>query len=372
MKLALKVKLLTNEKETEQLKQVMLSFNRAANYVAKVAFEKKSFGQVNLHKLVYYEIKQMFNLSSQLAIRVIGKVTDTYKNKKQRNKSAVFTELGSIDYDTRNLTIKPNNIISLMILGQRLKLPYRCKKPLSEYDLCCQSEISWDKVKNKFYVTFFYDEVDKAPIQVKDYLGVDLGIVNLATTSDGEVFSGENVEKYRTKITSLKARLQSKGTKSAKRHLKKLSKKESRYKKDVNHCISKKLVAKAKALGVGLKLEDLHFSKKPVMKFNKGLRDNNAKLGKWAFGQLRNFTSYKAKIVGIPVLMVNPAYTSQKCSKCGHISENNRETQAEFVCEKCGFVTNADLNAAINISRASINKPIVTEDELQIQPLTIE
>jgi IS605 OrfB family transposase len=366
MKLALKVKLLTNEKESDQLRQVMLSFNRAANYVSKVAFDSKTFGQVNLHKLVYYEIKQQFNLSSQIAIRVIGKVTDVYKNKKQRVSQVEFREMGSIDYDTRNLTIKGNNVLSIMILGKRAKIQYRCKKPLSDFDLCCQSEVSFDKVKNKYFVTFFYDKVEKANIVTNEFIGVDLGIVNIATCSDGETFSGEKVENYRKKITSLKARLQEKGTKSAKRHLKKISKKEGLFKKDVNHCISKKLVSKAKALGVGLKLEELHFkTKKPVMKFTKKLRDNNAKLGKWAFGQLRTFISYKAKLGGIPVIMVNSAYTSQKCSKCGHTCKENRLTQSEFVCKDCGFSINADLNASINISRASINKPVVTDAELQ-------
>jgi IS605 OrfB family transposase len=339
----------------------MLSFNRAANYVSKVAFESKCFGQVNLHKLVYYEIKQQFNLSSQIAIRVIGKVTDTYKNKSQRIKQVEFREMGTIDYDTRNLTIKPDNILSIMILGKRLKLQYRCRKPLEMYDLCCQTELSFDKVKNKYFVTFFYDEVDKASIVTEKFIGVDLGITNLATTSDGEVFTGEKVENYRKRLTKLKSKLQAKGTKSAKRHLVKISKKENLFKKDVNHCISKKLVFKAKALGVGLKLEDLKFkTKKPVMKFSKELRDQNAIRAKWAFVQLRNFISYKAKLVGIPVVLVNPAYTSQKCSRCGFTCKGNRLTQSDFVCLECGFKANADYNASVNISMGSINKPIVT------------
>ena len=98
MKLATKVKLVVNLKEKEQLTQTMIAFNRAANYISRVAFENKTFGQVNLHKLVYYEIKQKYNLSSQLAIRAIGKVVDVYKNKKQRVGIVSFKEMGSIDY----------------------------------------------------------------------------------------------------------------------------------------------------------------------------------------------------------------------------------------------------------------------------------
>jgi IS605 OrfB family transposase len=171
----------------------------------------------------------------------------------------------------------------------------------------------------------------------------------------------------------LKSKLQAKGTPSAKIHLKKISKKESSFKKDVNHCISKKLVTKAKALGLGLKLEDLKFkTKKPVMKFNKELRDKNAIRAKWAFGQLRDFITYKAKLVGIPVLLVNPAYTSQKCSKCGHTCKENRLTQSEFVCIQCGYSANADYNASVNISRAEINQPIVDASNCDLQTQSLE
>jgi IS605 OrfB family transposase len=368
MKLAVKVKLLTNNNEREQLLQVMTAVNRAASWISKIAFDNKTFGQVNLHKLVYYEIKQRFNLSSQLAIRAIGKVVDTYKNKKQRSKVLEFNELGSIDYDTRNLSIKSDEILSITTLGKRIKVPYRCRKNLDTYELCCQSELSYDKTKNKFYVTFFSIQNEQANYCTEKYLGVDLGIVNLATCSDGEVISGEKVENYRKKITGLKSRLQSKGTKSAKRHLKKISKKETRYKKDVNHCISKKLVQKAKTLGVGLKLEDLNFKKQVQQKgWTKKWKDSNARRGKWAFGQLRHMIDYKAKLAGVPVLYVDPAYTSQKCSQCGHTCEDNRLTQENFVCKSCGYSANADYNAAINISRADINQPIVDTRKSDLQ-----
>jgi len=360
MKLATKVKLLANESEKEQLTQVMIATNRASNWIAEVAFNNKNFGQVKLHKLVYYEVKQRFNLSSQLAVRAIGRVVDVYKNKKQRSKIVKFDDLSTIDYDTRNLSIKKDNELSITTLCKRIKLPYRTRKPLETYELCTQSELSYDKVKSRFYVTFFRVENEQANDEVKDFIGVDLGIVNLATTSDGEVVSGEKVENYRKKITSHKSRLQSKGSRSAKRRLKKISKKEARFKKDTNHCISKRLVQKAKALKVGLKLEDLNFKKQvPQKGWTKEWKDNNAKRGKWAFNQLRQMIDYKAKLSGVPVLYINPAYTSQKCSKCGHTHEDNRKTQSEFVCLECGYESNADLNAAINISRAEINQPIV-------------
>lgn len=367
MNITLKCKLMPSKEQHQQLVDVMTTFNNACNWVSEFAFNSKIFNKIKIQQQIYYELKQRFNLSSQMAIRVIGKVSDSYKNWKKRDKVHKFKDMRAIDYDARNFSVKKNEF-SITILGGRAKIPYCSKDKLDSLNICSQCELYFDRVKNRFFINLVVQQNEQVTIQPDNFIGVDLGIVNLATCSDGEVISGEKVEKYRQKITGLKARLQAKGTKSAKRHLKKISKKENLFKKDTNHCISKKLVTKAKALGVGLKLEDLNFkSKKPVMKFNKKLRDNNGKLGKWAFGQLRNFITYKAKIAGIPVLLVNPAYTSQKCNKCGHTCETNRLTQENFICVNCGYEANADLNASVNISRADVNQPVVDTRKSDLQ-----
>ncbi len=82
--------------------------------------------------------------------------------------------------------------------------------------------------------------------------------------------------------------------------------------------------------------------------------------GKWAFGQLRAFVEYKAKVAGVPVLRVDPRDTSRRCSECGHVERLNRVSQSGFRCRSCGYVENADFNAAKNIQwRAVVNQPIV-------------
>ena len=344
----------------QQLLDVMETFNNACNWVAEKAIQSNTFNKMLLQKLVYYELKQKYNLSSQMAILVVRKVSSSYAHKNQRDKIVKYHQHGAIDYDTRNFTLKSNNIVSIMVLGGRIKIPYQSYKDLRNLTLCGQCKLSYDKVKRQFYVNLVYDEPESKPIETSNFLGIDMGEINLAVTSDGEVFSGERINDYRKKITKFKSKLQSRKTKSAKRHLVRISRRENRFKRDTNHCISKKIVLKAKALGMGIKLEDLHFhDKKTVKKFNKELRDNNARLSKWAFGQLREFITYKAKIHGIPVLMVNPAYTSQACSQCNHSEEDNRLTQELFRCKKCGYSVNADYNASVNISRAAVIRPIV-------------
>ena len=117
------------------------------------------------------------------------------------------------------------------------------------------------------------------------------------------------------------------------------------------------LVGIAQGAKSAIALEDLtHIrSQVTVRKAQRG------RLGKWAFGQLRQFIDYKAQLNGVPTFVVDPKYTSKQCSCCGHIDKKNRKTQSEFVCVACGHTENADINAAKNIaSRAVVNQPIVS------------
>jgi IS605 OrfB family transposase len=184
-----------------------------------------------------------------------------------------------------------------------------------------------------------------------EWLGVDLGIVNLATDSTGEAHTGRGVRAVRRRNAQLRRRLQAKGTKSAKRLLKARRRKESRFARDVNHVISKHLVGKVKDTQAGIALEDLE-----------GIRDRvtvtkaqRADLHSWSFHQLREFISYKAAIAGVPVRLVDARYTSRTCHQCGHCEKRNRPTRDDFRCVRWGFAGPADHNAAINIGRRAVS-----------------
>ena len=80
----------------------------------------------------------------------------------------------------------------------------------------------------------------------------------------------------------------------------------------------------------------------------------------WAFAQLRGFIEYKAHLAGVPVALVDPKHTSQGCHRCGHVAKGNRRSRAVFSCQHCGYTTNADINAALNIRyRALVSAPEV-------------
>ena len=184
-----------------------------------------------------------------------------------------------------------------------------------------------------------------------------LGIVNLATDSDGTAHSGKAVRAVRYRNRQLRARLQSKGTKSAKRLLRKRRRRESRFARDVNHVISKAIVREAKDTGRGIKLEDLSGIRGRVTVHTAQRADAHS----WAFSQLRQFIAYKAALAGVRVVLVDPRNTSRECPECGLIDKRNRPTRDVFCCARCGLAGPADHIAACNIAgRAAVMQPHAT------------
>ena len=174
-------------------------------------------------------------------------------------------------------------------------------------------------------------------------------------------YAGAHLNRVRHRNRRLRHKLQHKGTKSAKRLLKKRSRKESRFAKDVNHCVSKQLVAAAQRTGRGIALEDLT----GIRGRARSRKPQRATLHSWSFAQLGAFVSHKAQSAGVPVVFVDPAYTSQTCSACGRVDKKARTNQATYHCTnaQCGVSLHADENAAVNIASrgvrrwAAVNRP---------------
>ena len=176
--------------------------------------------------------------------------------------------------------------------------------------------------------------------------------------SDKVQVPGTDCEQVRQWYQGRRQILQSVGTKSAKRRLRKISTEESRFKKQVNHVISKHVVELAKGTSRGIALEDLTEIRERTT-VRHGQRDRHSK---WAFAQLRTFIQYKARIAEVPVVLVDPAYTSQQCSVCGYTDKKNRKIRNSFSCLSCNHAEPADINAAKNIARrAAVNQPMVAE-----------
>jgi IS605 OrfB family transposase len=289
-----------------------------------------------------------------MAVRAIGKVCDSYKAEKKHQHS--FKPTGAMVYDQRNLSFDGLELASILTLEGRIKVPmvfaeYHHKLALAsrvrgQADLCY--------IDGKFYLLLVVDSPEPPKGKPTQWLGVDMGIVNIATTSDGVEYSGAGVRGMRRRHCRLRRKLQKLGTKSARRLLKKRRRSEQRFTTHVNHCISKQIVAVAKGTGRGIAVEELG-----------GIRDRvtvrkaqRRELSNWAFLQLRQFLEYKSILSGVTLVTVDPRNTSRTCPKCGNIDKKNRKTQSKFECTCCGFVANADINAAGNIAgRATVNSP---------------
>lgn len=345
MKTILQVKLYPDDKQKQALLDTMYRFNEACNYIAEQSFDKdERTSKFKLQQLYYHDIKKKYNLTAQIVILAIRKVTDCYK--RDKNTMPVFRKDSCVIYDQRVYSFKGVEKVSLWTVEGRLKISvimgeYQKKRWLQKKG---QADLVYRK--GCFYLLVTVDTPEEPPMDSDKFIGVDLGINNIAVDSTGEFFSGNKIEAKRKKYAEQKSALQKCGSKSAKRHLKKLKNREARFKKDVNHCVAKKIVKKAKDTESGIALEELtHIRKRTTVR--KSMRSKHSS---WSFGQLRSFIEYKAKLAGIKTALVNPKYTSQRCSDCGYIHKNNRKTQSEFICGKCGNKLNADYNASLNIS----------------------
>lgn len=361
MKLIVNLKLETLESQHNALLETLKEANKACDWISQKAFQAQIFKQFDLHKECYYTVKESFNLSAQMIVRSIAKVVDAYKI--DRRVQRKFKPLGSIAYDDRIISFKVNNQVSIWTVEGRLNIPFVCGEHQQKLLQYRKGEVDLIYRKGNFYLNAVCEVPEESPLIPDDIIGVDFGIINIATTSDNQTFSGAKVEQVRQNYCYQRQLLQHKASKQSQNKkrprsihnlLKRVSGREKDFRKLTNHEISKKLVLNAKDTNRAIAIEDISNIKKGLkQRFRKQTR---AKISGWSFYDLRTKLEYKSKLHGVPVIAVNPAYTSQICSKCGHCEKANRKNQAEFVCVQCNHTENADFNASKNIrSRAFLN-----------------
>jgi IS605 OrfB family transposase len=347
MKLVAAVKLQPSKDQARALKETLERCNAACTELAARGFEAKVFRQFDLQKLAYANIRAKFELGAQPTVRCIAKVAHAFKV--SRKKAPVFRKHAAQPYDDRILRFS-KDFVSIWTLRGRTKIPFVCGDHQKAALAFRAGECDLRLTKGKWFLDVGVDVPETDEFKPDDWLGVDLGLVNIAVDSDHNFHFGDAVEKVRSKLSKQRASLQATRTKAAKRRLRKLSGKENRFRKHVNHEISKKLVLLAERTYRGLALEDLTHIRSRVT----APRKARARLSSWSFAQLRGFVTYKAKRAGVPVLFVDPAYTSQTCAECGFASRANRASQAIFSCVSCGHFAPADFNAARNIRARAV------------------
>jgi len=352
MKLAVQTQLIPDRNQAANLRVTVERFNEAANHVAQVAFEHRTANVFELRKLCYEDVRKRFALSSQMAQLAIKAARDAYC--RDKNIKPVFRKHAAIPYDIRTMSFKGIDRVSLLTLAGRIIVAMivgkyqadRMELPKGQSKLVLRKDGKW-------FLLVTVDVPESTPIPTTDFLGVDLGIANIATDSDGTEHSGKPIDDVRRKHNLQRKRLQKRGTKGAKKKLKRVAAKESRFRRHENHVISKTIVQAAKRTERGIALEDLKGVRERVTA--RGCEARN-RLSGWSFGQLYSFLAYKSAIAGVPVVQVDPRNTSRTCAECGHCEKRNRKSQAEFLCKACGHSAHADVNAARNIRALASSK----------------
>jgi IS605 OrfB family transposase len=364
MKLTLQLQLLPDIAQANALQTTVERFNEAATWLAGVAFQHQCTNKILLQKIAYRDLRDRFDLPADTAIRCIAQVVEAYKRDKTicptfRAHAAIPFSMG------KNIGFKGPDRVSISTLQGRVIVP--CLMGAYQANRFGFAKGQADLVRRedgKWFLLVTITVPDGTLIPVSDFLGIDLGVKNIAVTSDGETFTGESVEHTRQRYHRRRQTLQhaaagrkrrGKRPKNIRGALRRITHREARFRRDVNHCISKRVVASAKDTGRGLALEDLT----GIRDRTQFRRPQRARISGWSFRQLRQFVTYKAALYGVLLVLVDPCYTSQICSACGHCEKANRPSQAEFLCRQCGYSLNADLNGARNIrARALVNAPM--------------
>ncbi len=333
-----------------------MAFADACNFAAEVARSLHSTNKVTLQHAAYQDIRQKFGLSANLAIRAIARVCAALKVPAKRH--SLF-EPTSVDYDARIFSFREWDwTFSMTLLHSREHLATK----LGNYQRrqlqgCLPTSATLVKRRDgTFFIHVVLTDTAPEPEEPHGVIGVDLGVKNLATTEDGENFSGDAVEAVRKRYGRMRRTCQQAGTKSATRKLHKIRMRESRMRANENHRMSNRLIAKAKDTKSAIACENLAGIGDRIT----ARKAQRSRLKGWAFLQLRTFITYKAKREGIVVLPVDPRNTSRTCSACGHCEKRNRKSRDEFVCRHCGLTLPADWNAAKNMKvRGEVMHPVV-------------
>ena len=331
--------------DAQALLPIIQRFNAACNWLSSIAFQERIFHWLPLQRRTYHELRQHFGVSAAEATVIVRKVAYAYRNKARRNTLVTFRPLGAIPlhrHRYRDGRVRIYGQWAPCQFRPSVTLPAKAPQAVLVYR------------NGRCFIHQVVEVPEPEPYQAQGFLGCDLGIINILADSDGETYSGGQVNGLRKRHARLRARLQKKGTKSCERLLRKRRRKEQRFGRWVNHNISKKVVAKAERRAQGLALEDLQGIRERVRVRKAQRRQHHA----WAFDQLRQFITYKAALAGVPVVLVDPRNTSRTCPNCGLVDKANRVSQASFQCVSCGFAGHADTVAArIISSRAAGNQP---------------
>jgi len=363
----IRVKLSVPEDRQDDLHQTINQFNHACNYTVQNGRDDKGYLILNkstIHDRVYYDLRDETDLPANLCIRAYSKAVEAMKStvadwKKGNSRPLPQFNKPSAVYDKRTLTIKERSA-TLSTIDGRVAVDY----VLGDYQKSYLDDNDYDKRIGTLHYrededAFYLHIVMKKDIKERDgdkVLGVDLNLKNVAVISTGSFYDGGKLLWGQNHYFRVRRSLQHKGTRSAKQVLRQLSGRENRFVLNRLHTISRRIVEEADANDCSyIAVESLtHIRERMDSRNNQVKRQ----MHNWAFRELQEMIEWKAAEHGIRVEKIPPAFTSQTCSKCGHQSSTNRDSETGwFQCNECGYSVDGDYNASKNIGLKLLTLP---------------
>ncbi|MEQ9671279.1 RNA-guided endonuclease InsQ/TnpB family protein [Coleofasciculus sp. G2-EDA-02] len=357
--LTIVVKLQPTPKQVTKLEATLQAFALACNYVNEHT-DPKLTNKIAIQSLTYQTIKSEFSLVANMAVRACARVAANRKVAKQKGKLVKRFTPTSIDCDKDLFRFREHDwTVSLATVHGR----ERIKLKVGNYQrgkLKGRNPTSAQLCKHRdgqFYLHIqIKDDAKDAPVTDK-VIGIDLGRRDIAVTSEGSKWDGTDIQQVRDQFSQVRASLQKKapkGTRTTRRRcreiLRRLSGRERRYQQWLNHNISKSVVKRAIELSASIAIEDLTGIRERTNEQPRN-KTERRRSNSWAFYQLRLFIEYKARSVGVMVIPISPAYTSQMCHNCLHIHPvkgKSYRSGKTFKCGHCGWHGDADFNGAIH------------------------
>lgn len=358
--LTAKIKILPSEEEAKLLSETMRAYSGACNFASAHVFETRDLRLASLHKALYRELRERFELKSQMAQSVLRAVAARYKSIRTSGRKWVRPSFRHPECDlvwNRDYSLN-GGLFSVNTLRGRVKLAFR--REGMERCLGGAWRFGTAKLVAKHGKWFLHVPVTKeveecAAAGARNVVGVDVGVNFLAASYDSEgearFFSGKEVKHRRARYAKVRKELQRRGTPSARRRLRAMGSRENRWMRDVNHRVSKAL-AESCPPGTLFVLEDLTGVRGATERVR--LKQRYVTVS-WAFYDLRAKIEYKAALRGSAAVAVDPACTSQRCPVCGHTERANRDKRKHrFRCRECGYSSNDDRVGAMNLHAKGI------------------
>lgn len=352
MNRTVRLALMPTPEQAAVLAETTKQFTAAFNAVCEEGWRLQEGNAYTLHHLTYYNCRaRLPQLPANLLIQARQKAAEAVKSTqilaaKGKRVSGPQSSCCSPRYNPRTFSINWESGTANLstVQGQQkiaVSIPEYARYAIGH----ATATADLVQKKKRWYLHVCVKLPDVAVIDNGQALGVDLGVTRPAVTSHTRFLGKKHWREVIKRRLRLKRKLQSNGSKSAKRHLRRLAGRDLRFRRDCDHVLSKRILEDIEP-GTVIVVENLTNIRKRV-KARRG--EAKRRLHSWSFAQLKAFLEYKAEAKGCRVKAIDPRHTSQRCSRCGHTHRGNRRTQSDFRCRECSHSLNADLNAARNI-----------------------